>query len=639
MSHCPKMSFRQRNNKKNAAQDNRIRFIMAVVFLFGGTTIWKLYDLQVRQHGHFVALAQRQQQGISTLLPKRGRIFIQDSQEFKANGELFPLATNKQFATLYAKPGLIKDVPAAAEALYATYNQARVEREIDSLIANDPNMASSTAEFRQVKKELELRQRKEKIINEYLSVLSRKDDPYVPISKKVEEEEALAIKNLKIEGLEYDMFQDRFYPERNVGSHLLGFLGYVDDVRRGRYGLEGFFERELAGSSATMQVQKSGSGDAMLSSDQLGKVEDGSDLILSINRSVQFETCRLLKAAVDRHGADGGSVVIMEPKTGAIIAMCAVPDFDPNNYREVSNIEVFNNPVIFDSYEPGSTFKAITMAAAVDQVKVGPNTTYSDKGYIMVEGWPKPIKNSDYESKGGHGVTNMNIVLQDSLNTGSYFAMQSIGAPMFAEYLKRFGFGEKTGIELETETAGNISSMTGKKIRPVAAATASFGQGITATPIQMINSYAVIANGGMLMKPFLVKAIISPDGQQIVTQPTQVRRVISNRTATLMTGMLVNAVENGHAKRAKVSGYYVAGKTGTAQVASKDKKGYGDQTIQTFIGYAPANSPKFVMLTRLDDPKDSKFAESSAVPLFGEIATFVLNYYQVPQERKVESKK
>ncbi len=612
---------------------------MAVVFLFGGTTIWKLYDLQVRQHGHFVALAQRQQQGISTLLPKRGRIFIQDSQEFKANGELFPLATNKQFATLYAKPGLIKDVPAAAEALYATYNQARVEREIDSLIANDPNMASSTAEFRQVKKELELRQRKEKIINEYLSVLSRKDDPYVPISKKVEEEEALAIKNLKIEGLEYDMFQDRFYPERNVGSHLLGFLGYVDDVRRGRYGLEGFFERELAGSSATMQVQKSGSGDAMLSSDQLGKVEDGSDLILSINRSVQFETCRLLKAAVDRHGADGGSVVIMEPKTGAIIAMCAVPDFDPNNYREVSNIEVFNNPVIFDSYEPGSTFKAITMAAAVDQVKVGPNTTYSDKGYIMVEGWPKPIKNSDYESKGGHGVTNMNIVLQDSLNTGSYFAMQSIGAPMFAEYLKRFGFGEKTGIELETETAGNISSMTGKKIRPVAAATASFGQGITATPIQMINSYAVIANGGMLMKPFLVKAIISPDGQQIVTQPTQVRRVISNRTATLMTGMLVNAVENGHAKRAKVSGYYVAGKTGTAQVASKDKKGYGDQTIQTFIGYAPANSPKFVMLTRLDDPKDSKFAESSAVPLFGEIATFVLNYYQVPQERKVESKK
>lgn len=607
--------------------------------MLGGTTIWKLYDLQVRQHGHFVALAQRQQQGISTLLPKRGRIFIQDSQEFKANGELFPLATNKQFATLYAKPGLIKDVPAAAEALYATYNQARVEREIDSLIANDPNMASSTAEFRQVKKELELRQRKEKIINEYLSVLSRKDDPYVPISKKVEEEEALAIKNLKIEGLEYDMFQDRFYPERNVGSHLLGFLGYVDDVRRGRYGLEGFFERELAGSSATMQVQKSGSGDAMLSSDQLGKVEDGSDLILSINRSVQFETCRLLKAAVDRHGADGGSVVIMEPKTGAIIAMCAVPDFDPNNYREVSNIEVFNNPVIFDSYEPGSTFKAITMAAAVDQVKVGPSTTYTDKGYIMVEGWPKPIKNSDYESKGGHGVTNMNIVLQDSLNTGSYFAMQSIGAPMFAEYLKRFGFGEKTGIELETETAGNISSMTGKKIRPVAAATASFGQGITATPIQMINSYAVIANGGMLMKPFLVKAIISPDGQQIVTQPTQVRRVISNRTATLMTGMLVNAVENGHAKRAKVPGYYVAGKTGTAQVASKDKKGYGDQTIQTFIGYAPANSPKFVMLTRLDDPKDSKFAESSAVPLFGEIATFVLNYYQVPQERKIESKK
>lgn len=612
---------------------------MAIVFLLGGATIYKLYDLQVRQHGHFVALAQRQQQGISTLLPKRGRIFIQDSQEFKANGELFPLATNKQFATIYARPSLIKDVPAAAEALYATYNQKRVEREVEEMIANDQTVASSTVEFRQVKKELELRQRKEKIINEYLSVLNRKDDPYVPLSKKVEEEEALAIKNLKIEGLDYDKFQDRYYPERNVGSHILGFLGYVDDTRKGRYGLEGFFERELGGNGATMQVEKDGTGDAMVKTDQLDKVEDGSDLILSINRSVQFETCRLLKAAVDRHGANGGSVVIMEPKTGAIIAMCAVPDFDPNNYREVSNIEVFNNPVIFDQFEPGSTFKAITMAAAVDQVKVGPNTTYTDKGYIMVEGWPKPIKNSDYESKGGHGVTTMNTVLQESLNTGSYFAMQSIGAPMFTEYLKRFGFGEKTGIELETETMGNISSMTGKKIKPVAAATASFGQGISATPIQMVNAYAVIANGGMLMKPFLVKAIVSPAGDQIVTQPTQVRRAISNRTATLMTGMLVNAVENGHAKRAKVAGYYVAGKTGTAQVASKDKKGYGDQTIQTFIGYAPANNPKFVMLTRLDDPKDSKFAESSAVPLFGEIATFVLNYYQVPQERKIEAKK
>jgi cell division protein FtsI/penicillin-binding protein 2 len=611
---------------------------MAIVFLLGGSTIYKLYDLQVRQHSHFVALAQKQQQGVSTLMPKRGRIFIQDSQEFKANGELFPLATNKQFATIYARPSLIKDVAAAAEALYGAYNQKRVEREIDDMIAHDQASASSTVEFRQVKKELELRQRKEKIINEYLSVLNKKDDPYVPISKKVEEEEALALKNLKIEGLNYDMFQDRYYPERNVGSHILGFLGYVDDTRKGRYGLEGFFERELAGTSATMQVSKSSTGDALPKSDQLDKVEDGSDLILSINRSVQFETCRLLKAAVDRHGATGGSVVIMEPKTGAIIAMCAVPDFDPNNYREVGNIEVFNNPVIFDQFEPGSTFKAITMAAAVDQVKVGPSTTYTDKGYIMVEGWPKPIKNSDYESKGGHGLTTMNTVLQDSLNTGSYFAMQSIGAPMFAEYVKRFGFGEKTGIELETETNGNISSMTGKKIRPVAAATASFGQGISATPIQMVNAYAVIANGGMLMKPFLVKAIVSPTGEQIITQPTQVRRVIANRTASLMTGMLVNAVENGHAKRAKVPGYYVAGKTGTAQVASKDKKGYGDQTIQTFIGYAPANSPKFVMLTRLDDPKDSRFAESSAVPLFGEIATFVLNYYQVPQERKIETK-
>lgn len=628
------MSFRARKQSSNQQKDNRINFLVAIIFIIGLATIAKLYDLQILRHEHYEVLAARQQQGRSTLEPRRGRIFIQDSQEWDARAELFPLATNKQFATLYARPNTIKDPAAVAEKLFAALDQPKIESEVTAMLARDPEFASSSEDFRQVKRELEVRQRKDKIMAEYLGLLSKSDDPYAPLAKHLEQEAADQIKEQGIEGIDYSLEEGRFYPERNAGAHLLGFVGYVGDRKQGRYGLEGFFDHELSGKAATIEVEKSGTGEALIGG-QAGLAQDGSDLVLTINRSIQFETCRLLAAAVKRHGADGGSVVILEPKTGAVIAMCAYPDYDPNDYRSTVNIEVFNNPVIFDQFEPGSTFKAITMAAALDEGKVGPNTTYTDKGFLMIEGWPKPIKNSDYATKGGHGLTNMTTVLQESLNTGSIFAMEAIGAPSFVDHIKRFGFGEKTGIELETESPGNISNLTGRKIRPINAATASFGQGITATPIQMAVAYAAIANGGLLMKPFLVKAVVPTQGEQQLTEPKVVRRVISERASSLLSGMLVNAVENGHASRAQVPGYYVAGKTGTAQVASKTAKGYEEgKTIQTFIGYAPASQPRFVMLTRLDDPKDSKFAESSAVPLFGEIASFVLNYYQVPQERK-----
>jgi cell division protein FtsI/penicillin-binding protein 2 len=273
------------------------------------------------------------------------------------------------------------------------------------------------------------------------------------------------------------------------------------------------------------------------------------------------------------------------------------------------------------------------MAASINEGKVTPQSTYEDRGYLKIEGWPKPIKNSDYESYGGHGVVDMTSVLENSLNTGAIFAMQRAGAETFARYVADFGFGEKTGVELEAESSGNIESLKRKTIRPVEAATASFGQGITVTPLQLAAAFAVIANGGILMKPYLVGEIVNPDGSKVRTQPQQIRRVISERTALLVAGMMVKVIEHGHAKRAAVKGYYVAGKTGTAQVADKVRAGYSDQTIHTFVGFAPVDDPKIVMVVRLDNPKDVRFADSSAAPLFGELAEFILNYYQVPKER------
>ena len=637
-----------RKEKNNTERDNRLNIIMAIIFLLVGAIVFKLYSLQVLKYDLYVALASDQHQIYNELEPERGKIYIQDSQDLFSEKQ-YPLATNKEFSLVYAVPDSVEDPQKTSEILYELFDQKKTEEEVDKILDEDEyfSLDSETnknitaqewekrKEFREVKKQAEVELRKEKIINEYLEKLNKKHDPYEPIKQKVDEEITKKIQDMNLPGINYIMVNYRYYPEKNVGSHMLGFVGYNYDKKCGQYGLEGFFNEELAGKFGLIKAERSAGGEVIIINDrEYTKPIDGSDLVLTINRSIQFAVCRELDEAAERNGASGGTAIVMEPKTGAILAMCSWPNFDPNNYNQVENINVYNNPAIFDQYEPGSIFKPITMAAAIDQEKVSPETTYDDKGFVMIEGWDKPIKNSDYESVGGHGVVNMISVLENSLNTGAIFAMQQIGEKNFADYVMKFGFGEKTGIELETETAGDITNLKRKKIRPVEAATATFGQGITVTPLQMITAFSAIANGGILMKPFLVSEIIAPNGEVTKTQPKQIRRVISERAALLVSGMMVNVVDGGHATHAAVDGYYVAGKTGTAQVADKEKGGYSEsQTIHSFVGFAPAEDPKFVMLIKLDDPKSADFSASTAAPLFGKIADFILNYYKVPKER------
>jgi cell division protein FtsI/penicillin-binding protein 2 len=520
-----------------------------------------------------------------------------------------------------------------------------------------------------MKREAEIERRKGDITDKYFATLTKKNDPYEPLQKKVEEAdlknfyalllsdestkvkaENLEAKNdlimkknlageaetIKIPGIGYTMVTYRFYPEGNIGSHLVGFTSYATEEEQGEYGLEGFFNEELSGIYGSLKVERGAERDIIIVNDrEYKKPVNGSDLVLTINKTVQFHICQKLNEAVERHGADGGSVIVMDPKTGAVIAMCSAPDFDPNNYEKVDDINVFNNMAVFNQYEPGSVFKGITMAAALDQETVTPETTYIDEGQVMIKGWPKPIKNSDYDTFGGHGEVNMTAVLENSLNTGVIFAMEKIGAKTFADYVKNFGFGEKTGIELAGESLGDIRNLTANKTKEIDAAVASFGQGISVTPLQLVSAYAAFANNGVLMKPYIVKEIIHADGTKDITQPQAIRRVISEKTATLLGGMLVNVVENGHGQKAGVPGYYVAGKTGTAQIPRKDGLGYETgANIGSFAGFAPAEDPKFAMLVRIDRPRDVAWAESSAAPLFGEIADFLLQYYQVPKDRK-----
>ncbi|MCK5062175.1 penicillin-binding protein 2 [Candidatus Parcubacteria bacterium] len=639
------MISRKRKIKKTAG-NNRLRFLLTIIFLLAGLMGYRLVSLQWLQHDWYTALASDQHQVFNKLEPKRGQIFMQDT--VNENIELFPLATNKDFALVYTVPRDVNDAHGAAEKLYEIFDKENIEAEVELVLEEDeyfkeidtnenlsPREVKERLEFKNIKKELEVKILQEKKINEYLVKLTKRNDPYEPIKKKVDQDDLAKLIEFDFSGIGYILEKHRYYPSGAVGSHFLGFVGYGSEEQVGRYGLEGFFNQELSGRHGSILAERSAGGEMMIINDRrYTKPVDGYDLVLSINRSIQFFACQKLKESAEQYGADGGTVVVMEPNSGAILAMCSIPDYDPNFYNKIEDVSSYNNPAIFEAYEPGSIFKAFTMAAGIDREKVKPSTTYEDKGWIQIEGWPKPIRNSDYETHGGHGVVDMVTVLSESLNTGSIFVMEKTGAEVFADYVKKFGFGEKIGIELETEGVTNIKNLNRKRIRPVEAATASFGQGITATPLQIVAAFGAIANGGILMKPYLVDRIVAPDGSEEKTAPHQLQRVIQEKSAFLVSGMMVNVIDSGHARLAGVDGYYVAGKTGTAQVADMEKGGYlENHTNHTFVGFAPVEDPAFVMLTKLDNPRNVKYAASSAAPLFGEIAEFILNYYQVPKER------
>lgn len=649
-----------RDFKKNSRPErakisnNRLRLIVAVIFLLFGALAYKLFSVQIRECDMYTALAANQQQISSLLKPDRGRIFL--SETINDQEKLYPLATNKDFAILYAIPKEVSDPRALAEKLLAFFGTpipAETSQDqatsTEQLASSSPDLSSSSHET---------------LLADYLKRVDKPGDPYEPLKKKLPIEELLRlyaflvsssstpvsaadleIKNekvvyksassteLEVPGLGFSLEKYRYYPENEIGSHLLGFVSREGDEERGHYGLEEFFNEELFGRYGSVKSEKGGSQVMIVNDREYTKPEAGSDLVLTIDRNVEFVACEKLKEAVKKHGATGGSVIAMDPKTGAIIAMCSVPDFNPNSYQAVKDIKVFNNPALLYQYEPGSVFKIVTMSIAIDQGKVSPATTYKDEGQIMIKGWPKPIKNSDFDTKGPHGITDMNSVLENSLNTGAIFAMRQVGPKVFADYVKNYGFGEKTGVELGSESAGNIDNLLKTKIREIDAATTSFGQGIAVTPLQMIMPYQAIANKGIMMKPYIVREVVRSDGRKDETLPKQMRRVISEKTAATMSAMLVNVVERGHSKRAYIDGYYIGGKTGTAQIATAG--GYlKNQYIHTFIGIAPIDDPAFVMLTKIDDPKDVTYAEGSVVPLWKDIADFMLKYYQVPKTRR-----
>jgi len=558
----------------------RLNFLLIFFILVGFAIGTRLFYWQVLSSQGLSAIAASQHWVSFEIPAKRGQILASDG---------YPLVSNQEAYLLFASiPQIKDDIDSIADRL--------------ALTLKDDDPATMTA-----------------LIKERLS---RSDLVWVPLQHKVSRQQKSQLQALEIEGLGFETEPQRSYPEGSASAHLLGFVGSdINGSEKGYFGLEGYYDLELKGRAGLLKREKDASGKPILVGDASKEDEkDGRTIITTIDRTIQYTIADKLQSAIKRYGAVAGSVIIARPQDGAILGMVSYPNYDPASFADFDK-NLFPNPVVASSYEPGSTFKVLVMAAAINEGLVKPET-HCDKcsGPRKIAEYTISTWNDQY-----HPNATMSEVIQYSDNVGMVFVSEKLGISKMIEYLEKFGFGQKTGIDLEDETA--LSLREEKKWSSVDLATASFGQGIAVTPIQMLRAVNVLANQGKLVRPYIVEKMETDQGE-IVLPESLPQQVINPTTASILTEMMVNAVDNGEAKWAKPEGYRIAGKTGTAQIPVA---GHYDEekTIASFVGFAPADDPAFIMLVTLREPSSSPWGSETAAPLWFEIADELFTYYGI----------
>lgn len=552
----------------------RILIIFIFIFLFFLIIIARLFYWQVLMSEELQIQAEEQYFLKEEIPAKRGEILYVDGQ---------PLATNEKRFLVFGQPKQIED-----------------EKDLVQKLSSILEMDEATIAAK----------------------LSQKDLYWTPIKHQVRKEKAGEIKALDLAGIGFQDESKRFYPEGSTSAHLLGFVGKDAAGRdKGYFGLEGYYDRELRGRSGFLTVEKDAQGNPILISSREGfSNENGDTFVLNIDRAVQYILEKKLKLGIEKYGAKAGGVTLMDPKTGKILGMASFPSYDPEKFLDFEE-KSYKNPLIADSFEPGSIFKVIVMAAALDKKVVKADTLYDERSPISIGGYKIKTWNDEY-----HGEMTMTQVLEKSSNVGMVWVATQLEKGELLSYLRKFGFSQKTGIDLQEEFSPELRSED--EWREIDLATVSFGQGIAVTPIQMVKAVGAIANGGLLLKPYTVKEIIGEGGKVKKIKPQSGKRVIKPETAAVLTEMMVSAVENGEAKWVKPEGFRIAGKTGTAQIPVA---GHYDteKTIASFIGFAPADDPKFIMLVTLREPTSSPWGSETAAPLFFDIAKELFTYYGI----------
>ena len=552
----------------------RINFILVVIFLFGSVIMGRLFFLQVLEYDIYKALAKGQQKFFTEIEGDRGEILCQDKK-----GNLYPLAINKNIVLAYASPQDVKDKEKTSQILAEILNL------------------------------------EEDLLLEKLS----ENNLYELLKNKLTNAEIEKLNEADLTGIYLREKEGREYPLENFASSLIGFVGGAGS---GQYGIEEYWDETLQGKQGFIAGEKSSKGYSIFFDEKNNVIEAGADLILSIDYNIQYQAEKLLQEVHDSLNIEEGQIIVADPISGKILTLAHFPSFDPNQYS-LEELEIFQNGSIQKIFEPGSVFKPITMAAALNEGRITPQTTYDDTGSIKIGGYT--IHNYNDRS---WGECSMSEVLERSINTGAVFAEKQISHDIFLDYIDRFNFFKPTGIDLIGEVYSTNQSL--KKGYEINFATASFGQGIEVTPIQLIQAFTAIANDGKMVKPYVVETIANKDGSRTEILPEVINdNVISSETAYKLTSMLVNVTENGFAKKARIPGYYIAGKTGTSQVAFSalgiDKAGYSEKTVQSFIGYAPAFDPRFLILVKLDNPA-TRTAEYSAMPVWRDLAKYIIDY-------------
>ena len=437
------------------------------------------------------------------------------------------------------------------------------------------------------------------------------------------------INNLNINGLGFDNESDRYYPEASLSAHILGFVGKDDQGDSvGYFGIEGFYDKELAGLPGLIRSERDLVGRPIFAGTQERvDPENGRDLILTIDKAVQNIVKKKMVSAMLQYQAKQGCAIIADPMTMEILSLVCLPDFDPDNYYKFADSS-YKNPIISSLYEPGSTFKPLIMAAGIEARAIRPDEEFNEDGPVEISGYKIQTWNNQYG-----GTTNMTQVLERSSNVGMVYIGNKLGEKKLYDAIKNYGFGSPTGIDLQGETGGYIPPRS--DWHPIDYATATFGQGIAVTPMQLITAFSSIVNGGNLMTPYVVKKTVDDQDTFKNKSSHVVRKVLSERTTEILKKMLTDTVEHGEFKWARPKGYTMGGKTGTAQVAIA---GHYDpsKTIASFVGFAPVDKPKFIGLVVLDQPKSSIWGAETAAPLFFDIAKDLLVYYNIPPDKVEE---
>ncbi len=462
---------------------------------------------------------------------------------------------------------------------------------------------------------------------EFVTEVSDKDKAYTEIKTGLTNEQAEAIKEKEIKGIYIYKEKRRYYPAERTASHVLGFMGYHKDDYTGIYGLEKEYNDILthrgSGSFASFFAEIFLNAKSTVSDEVVG---GEGDVVLTIEPVVQNYTEKVLAETVAKYQADAGGMIVMDPNTGEILAMAALPNFNPGERQE--DIVALPNPLVERVFEMGSVVKPLTLAAGIDKGVVTANTKYNDTGSVVLNN--RTIMNHD---KMAQGTVDMQEVINKSLNTGAVFIMQRLGKDSFRHYMLAFGLGEKTGVDLPGEVAGLISNL--RSPRDIEYATASFGQGIALTPIGITRAFATLANGGHLVKPHVVKEIRYSVGTVKTIKPeVKKNQILKRETTEAVTEVLIKAVDNALLGGSlKLANWTVAAKTGTAQMSDGKGRYQEDQYLHSFFGYYPAYHPRFITFMYIVNPKGAQFSSDTLSRPFMTTAEFLLNYYEVPPDR------